>query len=82
MIALTQRRGLLLTIAILVLLTVTVLTLVDLFTFRLRPNGHLSGYGNPALFFVIILTPLYILLLSLVGTASGIFFGQGFKKGK
>jgi hypothetical protein len=67
---------------ILVLLTITLLSLVDLFTFRLKPNGHLSGNGNPALLFIILLLPVYLLLLSLVGTASGIFFSQGFMEGK
>lgn len=63
-------------------LTVLLLSLVDLFTFRLRPSGHLSGNGNPALLFVIGLIPLYAVFAVLVGIVSGSYFKRSFLQGK
>lgn len=45
------------------LLSLVLLGLIDLWTFRLKPGGHLSGNGNPALLFVFIFLPVYVLFL-------------------
>ncbi|WP_054954754.1 3'-5' exonuclease [Paenibacillus dakarensis] len=62
-----QQRSLFLGMIVLFLLTTSLTGMVDMMTFRLRWNGHLSGNGNPALLVVFILIPLYIALLILTG---------------
>ncbi|KKO52635.1 hypothetical protein [Paenibacillus sp. DMB20] len=76
-----SQQRLLWSIVVLLLLTSALTGLVDLFTFRLRWNGHLSGNGNPGLFFVFLLIPLYAVLLFLTGLASRRFFREKMKGG-
>lgn len=76
-----QQRSLFLSITVLFLLTAALTGLVDMMTFRLRWNGHLSGNGNPAMLVVFLLIPLYIALLFLTGMASRNIFHVKMKDG-
>lgn len=79
---LNKHNRLFVSVVVLFFITVILLLLVDLFTFRIRPGGHLSGNGNPALLFVFPLVPLYLLFLSLVGIMFGLLFYDGFQEKK
>ncbi|MFC4777928.1 hypothetical protein ACFO9Q_14100 [Paenibacillus sp. GCM10023252] len=79
---LQKHSGLIISLLVLGMASLTSLMLVDLFTFRPRPNGHFSGNGNPALLFVFLLVPLYAVWLGLVGRASYLFFGEGLTRGE
>ncbi|UNK18660.1 3'-5' exonuclease [Paenibacillus sp. N3/727] len=76
-----QQRSLFLSIIVLFLLTASLTGLVDMLTFRLRWNGHLSGNGNPAMLVVFLLIPLYIALLYLTGMTFRNFFYEKMKDG-
>ncbi|SMF92417.1 exonuclease, DNA polymerase III, epsilon subunit family [Paenibacillus uliginis N3/975] len=76
-----QQRSLFLSIIVLFLLTASLTGLVDMLTFRLRWNGHLSGNGNPAMLVVFLLIPLYIALLYLMGMTFRNFFHEKMKDG-
>ncbi|WP_018758149.1 hypothetical protein [Paenibacillus terrigena] len=65
----------------LVFLTVILLGAVDLFTFRMTPKSHMSGNGNPALIFVFILVPLYVMLFGIITMISGVIFRDRFRDG-
>ncbi|GAA0839860.1 hypothetical protein GCM10008915_34270 [Bifidobacterium pullorum subsp. gallinarum] len=76
-----SQRKVMLSILVLFFLTMTLTGMVDLFTFRLRWNGGLSGNGNPALLIVFLLVPLYTVLLCLTGAASCYFFREKMRDG-
>lgn len=59
---------------LLLILSLIGLGLVDLFTFRYKPGGHLSGNGNPALLIVIIWSPVYAALMLGLAIMSGRMF--------
>ncbi len=61
---------------------VTLLALVDVFTFKPRPGGHLSGNGNPALIFVFPLIPICLALMIQLGLLSKKFFRLSLERGK
>lgn len=65
---------------LLFVLTLIGVGLVDLFTFRLRPGGGMSGNGNPALLILFPLVPLYAVLLGMLGIASHRFFADGLRR--
>jgi len=62
-------------------LTIILLGAVDLFTFRINSKGHLSGNGNPALIFIFMLVPIYLILLGIIMMVSGITFRDRFREG-
>ncbi|OPA75307.1 hypothetical protein BVG16_22185 [Paenibacillus selenitireducens] len=63
------------------LLTLMLLGLIDLWTFRLKPGGHLSGNGNPALLFVFLFLPLYILFLTCIAAIAQWYIHLEIKQG-
>ncbi|WP_152393591.1 hypothetical protein [Paenibacillus guangzhouensis] len=66
---------------VLFVLTLMLLGMVDLFTFRMNPSGHLSGNGNPALLFIFIFVPLYLIMLGIIAILSGTLFRDQFRQG-
>ena len=66
---------------VLFFLTLFLVVVVDLFTFRIKYEGHWSGNGNPALLFVFLLLPVYAVFLSLLGITSRSIFAQRMEKG-
>lgn len=77
-----KQRKYILLLLIMFFLTIVFLELVDLFTFRLKPGGHLSGNGNPALLFFFIFIPLYVLFIGLISFISSTWFIGDFKRQK
>ncbi|SUA50783.1 Uncharacterised protein [Paenibacillus thiaminolyticus] len=78
---LARRRHCVIALILLFVVTLIGVGLVDVFTFRLRSGGGMSGNGNPALLILFPLVPLYAVLLAMLGTASHGFFAQGLQRG-
>lgn len=71
-------------IIVLILFFVTMigLALVDLWTFRLKPNGHMSGNGNPAILILLIFGPLYLVFIGFITYIANCIFKQSFINGR
>ncbi|TJY43880.1 hypothetical protein E5161_00250 [Cohnella pontilimi] len=74
----SKHRLLFLWLVLLAFVSICLLALIDLFTYRARPGGHLSGNGNPAALFMIPFFLVYIAFVAVLGTSSNIVFRRGF----
>lgn len=79
---LTIRRTAALRLVFLLVLCVALLGFVDLFTFKPRPSGAVSGNGNPAVPFMIGFVILYFVLLTWIAVLSNSMFRSGIMNGQ
>lgn len=75
-------RLMLLWLITLFFLSTAFLGLVDLFTFKPNPLGHMSGNGNPALLAIFLFVPVYLAFVLILGILSFRFFRSAYRSGK